>query len=158
MTSIRVVPIAVFAAVTAAVIAWALRSHARFLPTAPVPRHVLSHSHGAADYVPPAPVTGLPLVNYAGLIMLAIHLTALGIVVAAWGVRRYFRRRDIQGVPARLSFAVLVSVTAAAVTIPIAAVSLGSAILFTGTLTAAMTVLQYTFVLGVVGAAILGVP
>jgi hypothetical protein len=55
-------------------------------------------------------------------------------------------------------FAVLVATAAAVVTLPIAAVALGSAILFSATVTAAMTVLQYTFVLAVAGVAISGVP
>ncbi|MET0233773.1 MAG: hypothetical protein ABW224_03965 [Kibdelosporangium sp.] len=159
----RVVPVVAFAGVAAAVIAWALRDHARFLPTSVVPRHALgpvSHHAGEGAFVPPAPVTGDPVVNYPGLVMLAVHLTAIGIVLAAWCVRRYFRRpdRDVHSVPARLSFAALGSLAAALVTIPVAAVSLGNAILFTGTLAAAMTVLQYTFVLVIVGTALFGVP
>ncbi|MBP2324353.1 hypothetical protein JOF56_004738 [Kibdelosporangium banguiense] len=159
----RILPVVLFAAVAAAVIAWALRANARFLPTGFVPRHAFgatSHHAGEDAFVPPAPVTGDPVVNYPGLAMLAVHLTALGIVLAAWCVRRYFRRpdRNVHSVPARLSFAALGSLAAALVTIPVAAISLGNAILFTGTLAAAMTVLQYTFVLVLVGTALFGVP
>ncbi|MFC5102075.1 hypothetical protein [Kibdelosporangium philippinense] len=152
----RVAPALGFAALTAAIIAWALRDHARFLPTgAFVPRHaLLTNGHHATDYVPPAPVTGEAVINYPGLIMLAIHLTAAGILAAAWLVRRHVRDQ----VKARLSFAVLGSLTAGLVTIPVAAITLGNAILFTGTLAAAMTVLQYTFVLVVAGTTLFGVP
>ncbi|MCE7001495.1 hypothetical protein LWC34_01360 [Kibdelosporangium philippinense] len=104
--------------------------------------------------MPPAPVTGEAVINYPGLIMLAIHLTAAGILAAAWLVRRHVRDQ----VKARLSFAVLGSLTAGLVTIPVAAITLGNAILFTGTLAAAMTVLQYTFVLVVAGTTLFGVP
>ncbi len=154
----RVVPVVGFAVVTAAVIAWALRDHARFLPTgAFVPRHALVTSgHHQAEYVPPAPVTGSAVVNYPGLVVLAVHLTAVGILGAAWLTRRYFRETD--HFKARFSFAVLGSVLAALVTIPVAAMTLGNAILFTGTVAAAMTVLQYTFVLVVAGTALFGVP
>jgi hypothetical protein len=161
---LRVGPVVVFAVGTAAVIAWALRDNARFLPTTVVPLHDLvsgAHTHGeAAGYVPPAPVTGAPLANYPGLVMLAVHLTAIGIVAAAWSIRRSFRRpdRNVHSVPARLLFAALVALAAALVTLPIAAFTLGTAILLSATLAAAMTVLQYTFVLAIVGAAILGVP
>jgi hypothetical protein len=159
----RILPVALFAVVSAGVVAWALRDHARFLPTGFVARHAFgptSHHAGEGAFVPPAPVTAEPVVNYPGLVMLALHLTAIGIVIAAWCVRRYFRRpdRNVHSVPARLSFAVLGSLAAALVTIPVAAMSLGNAILFTGTLAAAMTVLQYTFVLVIVGTALFGVP
>ncbi|RSM77676.1 hypothetical protein DMH04_34770 [Kibdelosporangium aridum] len=145
-----------FAAVTAAVIAWALRDRARFLPTgAFVPRHALAtNGHHQNGYLPPAPVTGEAVINYPGLIMLALHLTTIAILAAAWLVRRHVRDQ----VKARLSFAVLGSVLAALVTIPVAAMTLGNAILFTGTVAAAMTVLQYTFVLVVAGTALFGVP
>jgi hypothetical protein len=155
----RILPVALFAAVSAAVVSWALRDNARFLPTGFVPRHAFgptSHHAGEGAFVPPAPVTADPVVNYPGLVMLAVHLTAIGIVIAAWCVRRYFRQPD--SVPARLSFAVLAALTTALVTIPVAAMSLGNAILFTGTVAAAMTVLQYTFVLVIVGTALFGVP
>jgi hypothetical protein len=155
---LRIVPAVSFAGVAAAVIAWALRDNARFLPYKVVQRQALvQSSHGHSDFVPPAPVTGAPLVNYTGLVMLALHLVVAGVLLAAWLVRRVFRLEP-SGVRARLSFAVMISVAAALVTIPVAAVSLGSAILFTATLAAAMTVLQYTFVLGIVGAVIFGVP
>jgi hypothetical protein len=159
----RVLPVVLFAATAAAVIAWALRDNARFLPTGVVPRHAFgpaSHHAGEGAFIPPAPVTADPVVNVPGLVMLAVHLTAIGILIAAWCVRRYFRRpdRNVSSVPARLSFAVLGSLAAAVVTIPVAAMSLGNAILFTGTLAAAMTVLQYTFVLVIVGTALFGVP
>jgi hypothetical protein len=153
----RVLPVAGFAAISAAVIALALRDNARFLPTGFVPRHAFGSHHSGEDaFVPPPPVTADPVVNYPGLVMLAIHLTAIGIVLAAWGVRRAFRSSD--GVMARIAFAAAGSVAAGLATIPVAAVSLGNAILFTGTLAAAMTVLQYTFVLVVAGTAVFGVP
>jgi hypothetical protein len=158
-TAPRVLPVVVFAAVAAGVMAWALRDNARFLPTGFVPRHALgSTSHHAGDgaFVQPPPITGVSIVNYPGLIMLAIHLTAVGIVAAAWAIRRAFRGKD--SAAARIAFAAAGSVAAAVATIPVAAVSLGNAILFTGTLAAAMTVLQYTFVLVVAGTAWLGVP
>jgi hypothetical protein len=158
-TRLRILPVALFAAVAAATIAWALRDNARFLPTGVVPRHAFGPtSHHAAEgaFVPPAPVTADPMVNYPGLIMLAIHLTAIGIALTAWCVRKYARQPE--SVPARLAFAALAAITAALITIPVAAISLGNAILFTGTLAAAMTVLQYTFVLVIVGTALVGVP
>jgi hypothetical protein len=160
---LRIGPVVGLAVAVSAVIAWALRDNARFLPKAVVPLHALApfhdHSEGTV-YVPPAPVTGAPLVNYPGLVMLAVHLTAIGIVAAAWCIRRYFRRpdRNVHSVPARLLFAVLVALAAATVTLPVAAMSLGSAILFSGTVAAATTVLQYTFVLAIVGTVVVGVP
>nr|WP_042186400.1 hypothetical protein [Kibdelosporangium sp. MJ126-NF4]CEL17250.1 hypothetical protein [Kibdelosporangium sp. MJ126-NF4]CTQ91520.1 hypothetical protein [Kibdelosporangium sp. MJ126-NF4] len=152
------VPVILFALAAAAVIAWALRDHARFLPTgAFVPRHALAATgHHQTAYLPPPPVTGSAVVNYPGLIMLATHLTAVVIVGSAWLVRRYFRSPD--QLSARFSFAVLGSVASAVVTVPVAAITLGNAILFTGTVAAAMTVLQYTFVLVVAGTALFGVP
>jgi hypothetical protein len=156
---LRILPVALFAAAAAAMIAWALRDNARFLPTGVVPRHAFGPaSHHAAEgaFIPPAPVTADPVVNYPGLIMLAIHLTAIGIALTAWCVRRYVRQPE--SVPAQLTFAALAAITAALITIPVAAISLGNAILFTGTLAAAMTVLQYTFVLVIVGTALVGVP
>jgi hypothetical protein len=161
---LRVVPVVALALGAAALIAWALRDNARFLPKTVVPLHALggsSHSHSdTSSYVPPAPVTGDAVVNYPGLILLAVHLVAIGIVVVTWAIRRYYRRtnKSVHSVPARFVFAALVALSAALITLPIAAVSLGNAILFTGTLAAAMTVLQYTFVLGIVGVAIFGVP
>ncbi|ONI70837.1 hypothetical protein ALI144C_50525 [Actinosynnema sp. ALI-1.44] len=151
-------PVVLFALTAAAVIAWALRDHARFLPTgAFVPRHALATTgHHQNDYLPPPPVTGSAVVNYPGLVILAIHLTAVAILGAAWVVRRYFRSPGLFS--ARFSFAVMGSVASAAVTVPVAAITLGNAILFTGTVAAAMTVLQYTFVLVVVGTALFGVP
>lgn len=159
----RVLPVVLFAAMAAGIMAWTLRDNARFLPTGFVPRHAFgptSHHAGEGAFIPPAPVTADPVVNYPGLLMLAVHLTAIGIVLAAWCVRRYFRRsdRNVDSVSARLSFAVLGSLAVALVTIPVAAMSLGNAILFTATLAAAMTVLQYTFVLVIVGTALFGVP
>lgn len=153
----RVVPVVTLAVGTAAVVAWALREHARFLPTEIVPRHaLLTGGHHGSGFVPPAPVTADPVVNYPGLVMLALHLTAIGVVAAAWCVRRFARAVD--RFAARVSFAVMGSVVSALVTVPVAAMSLGNAILFTGTIAAAMTVLQYTFVLLVAATALFGVP
>jgi hypothetical protein len=154
---LRVTPVVLVALGAAVVITWALRDNARFLPKAMVSRHALAQmGDHPMGYVPPAPVTGSALVNYPGLIMLAVHLTAIIVALAAVVIRR--THRNVHSVPARLLFAVLVALAAAVVTLPIAAVALGSAILFSATVTAAMTVLQYTFVLAVAGVAIFGVP
>ncbi|TCO52843.1 hypothetical protein [Actinocrispum wychmicini] len=158
---VRVVPVIVFALAAAAVIAWALRENARFLPRSVVPLHnIIDHGHGSSGYVEPAPVTGSAVANYPGLVMFAIHLMAVGIVAVAWLVRRRYGRSDrsVHSVSARLVFAVFAALAAALVTLPVATMSLGTAILFSGTLTAAMTVMQYTFVLAVVGVAVIGVP
>lgn len=154
---VRVIPVVLFATAAAVAIAWALRENARFLPRSVVPLHnLLSNGHGSSGYVEPAPVTGSAVVNVAGLIFLAIHLTGFAVLAVAWVVRRYFR--DADSVTALIVFALLVGFVAALITLPIAAVTVGTAILFTATLTAAMTVFQYCFVLAVVGAAVIGVP
>jgi hypothetical protein len=154
---LRVTPVVLFALGASVVITWSLRDNARFLPKELVSRHALAQmGEHPMGYVPPAPVTGSALVNYPGLIMLAVHLTAVIVAAAAWVIRR--SHRNVHSVPARLLFAVSVSLAAAVVTLPIAAVSLGTAILFSATVTAAMTVLQYTFVLTVAGVTIFGVP
>ena len=158
---VRMTPVVVFAAATAALMAWTLRDNARYLPTAPAPLPALlmaaGHGHGAGDgYTPPAPITGDPLVNYVGLAFLALHLMIAAVAAAAWLVRK--SRKDSQRVGSRLLFALLAAAIAAAVTFPVAAITLGSAIPFTATAAAAGTVLQYGFVLAVAGAALLGVP
>ncbi|MEV4315385.1 hypothetical protein [Actinocrispum sp. NPDC049592] len=137
--------------------AWSLRDNARFLPFREISRHALAQmdGHAMTGYVPPAPVTGEAVINYPGLIMFALHLTAICIAVAAWAVRR---RWNVHSVLTRVVFAGVVAIGAAAVTLPIAGMSLGTAILFSGTVAAAMAVLQYTFVLVLVGTAFFGVP
>ena len=158
---VRMTPVVVFAAATAALMAWTLRENARYLPTAPAPLPALllsaGHGHGAGDgYTPPAPITGDALVSYVGLAFLALHVMIAAFALAAWLVRK--SRKDSQRLASLLLFALVAAVIAAAVTFPVAAVTLGSAIPFTATAAAAGTVLQYGFVLGIAGSALLGVP
>jgi hypothetical protein len=152
----RVVPVVVLAAGIAGLIAWALRAHAEFLPSGREAPHLSGHSHGTAVYVPPPPVAGEAVANYAGLIMVALHVLLAGVALTAWGVRRWLARPH--GLLAQVVFAGAVSVASALVTVVMAAVLLDTAISSGATVAAAVSVARYAFVLAVVSSTVLGLP
>jgi hypothetical protein len=166
-TGLRMTPVASLAAANSALIAWALRAHAEFLPPGRTAPHALvasaisahGHAGGVAVYEPPPTVTGDALANYAGLGVAALHLMLVGVVVAAWGSRRWFRPSfvDTHRLLVRVVFAASVAVASALVALGAAAL-LGSAISFTATVSASVTVLRYSFVLVLVSVAVLDLP
>jgi hypothetical protein len=167
-TGLRMTPVAVLAAANAALIAWALRAHAEFLPKGPTAAHLLmapatsrhGHADGAAAVAElPPPVTGDALANYAGLAVVALHLMLAGVVVAVWVSRRWFRPSvvDTGRILARMTFAAMVAVASALVTIGAAGL-LGSAISFTSAVSASVTVLRYSFVVALISSIALGMP
>lgn len=163
----RMTRVAVVAAVNAVLIAWTLRSSAEFLPDGRTTPHMLiaaaSPRHGHADgspvYEPPPAVTGDALANYTGLAVVALHLMLVGVTAAAWGSGRWFRRSfvDAHRVLVWVAFAASVAVVSASVTVVTGAL-LGSAISFTATVSASVTVLRYSFVVALVSLAVLGMP
>lgn len=165
-TRLRVTPMAVPAAGVAALIAWALRDHAEFLPSGDPVRRSLSalgtsghHGAGAANAGPPT-VAGDALASYAGLTAFALHVLLIAVAAVAYGTRRWLRSSTVDGdgFLVRLTFAGSVAVVSALVTAAMAAVLLGTAISSTATLAASATVLQYSFVLVIVFSAAFGVP
>lgn len=160
----RTTPAAVLAAGLAALIAWALRDHAEYLPSggvaprlAPAP----GHGHGGGEvYQSPPPVAGEALANYMGLAMVALHVMLVAVVLVACGIRRWSCRpgRRSPGLLARVAFAGAVAVVAASTTLAMAVVLLGAGISFPALLAAAVTVLRYAFVFVIVSSAVLGMP
>lgn len=163
-TAPRMTPVVVFAAGVAALIAWTLRDRAAFLPNGNATRSALAsgtgHHPGGGGSSAPPPVAGDALANYAGLAALALHALIVVVAVVAYAVRRVPRRSavDAHGVLPRLVFAGTVAVMSALVTAWMAAILLGTAISPGATLAAALTVLQYSFVLVVVFTVVLGLP
>jgi hypothetical protein len=159
----RMMPVAVLAAANAALIAWALRAHAEFLPKGRMASHLLmtpghGHAGGATDGPPPA-VTGDPLANYAGLAVVALHLMLVGVAAVTWWSRRWFRPPvvDTRRILVLVTFAAMVAVASALVTIGAAGL-LGSAISFTSTVSASVAVLRYSFVVALISSVVLGMP
>jgi hypothetical protein len=153
----------VLAAAIAAVTAWALRDNAEFLPSGPtVPNLVAAagHGHTTGGYVPPPAILGEALANYAGLGMVALHALLIAVIAVAYCLRRVLRRStvDTNGVLVTVIFAASVAVTSALVAACMATVLLGAAISFTATLTTALIVLRYSFVLTLAVTAVLGLP
>lgn len=163
---LRVTPVVVPAAGVAALIAWALRDHAEFLPSGDQVRRSLSalgasgHHGAGGGYAGPPAVAGDALASYAGLTAFALHLLMIAVAAAGYGMRRWSRRSavDGRGVLVRLTFAGSIAVVSALVTAGMAAVLLGTAITSTATLAASITVLQYSFVLVIALSAAFGVP
>jgi hypothetical protein len=165
-TGLRMTPVAVLAVANAALIAGMLRAHAEFLPEGRMAARIVlasassrHHAGGATVYAPPPAVVGDALANYAGLAAVAAHLMLVGVVVASWGSRRWFRSSvvDTHRLLVQVTFAVLVAVVSALVTAG-TAVLLGSAISFTGVVSAAVAVARYSFVLVLVSLVVLGLP
>lgn len=165
MTGLRVTPVVVYAAGVAAVIAWALRDRAEFLPSDDVIRRSMSAvaspgHHGAGGFEAPPAVAGDSLASYAGLTAFALHALMIAVAVAGFAMRHWTRRSTVDGngVLVRLVFAGAVAVVAALVTAVMATMLLGAAISSTATLAASITVLQYSFVLVIAFSAAFGVP
>lgn len=165
-TGLRVTPVVVQAVGIAALIAWALRDHAEFLPSGDVIRRSMSAAgasghHGVGGgFVAPAAVAGDPLASYAGLTAFALHVLMIAVAVAGFAMRHWTRRSavDGRGVLVRLTFAGSVAVVSALVTAAMAAMLLGAAISAAATLAASLTVLQYSFALVIVFSTAFGVP
>jgi len=117
------------------------------------------HAGGVVVYALPPAVTGDALANYVGLAVVALHLMLVGVTVAAWGSRRWFLPSvvDTHRVLVRVAFAASVAFVSALATIGTAGL-LGSAITFTATVAASVTVLRYSFVLVLVSLAVLDLP
>lgn len=162
---LRLTPVVLQAAGVAALIAWALRDHAEYLPSGEVIRRSMSAlsaggHHGGGTFVAPAAVAGNSLASYAGLAAFALHALMIVVAVAGIALRRWTRGSTVDGggVVVRLVFAGSVAVVAALVTAVMAAVLLGTAISSAATLAASITVLQYSFVLVIAFSAAFGVP
>jgi hypothetical protein len=156
----RAGPVVGFAVLGALPMAWALRAHARFLPSGTIPQPIGGgHGHGQMT-TPPDPITGVPAANYPGLVFLGVYcLLALVAAVACWVVRVSRRLRGgADGVGAGLAFAAAFAMVTAVTTPVVGALSLGPAISFANTIAAAAVVAQYAFVLAIVGVAVFGVP
>jgi hypothetical protein len=137
----------------AVLIAWTLRDRAAYLnagaPSLLPPLPGGGHHDGTGDLgSPPPPIVRETVANYAGLIMVAAHLTIAGVLGCAALTRRLTRRLPaVRDTGTALLFAVGCALWAALMTMPTAALSIGNAITFANTLAASITVLQYSFVL-----------
>jgi hypothetical protein len=164
-TSLRLTPVVLQAAGVAALIAWALRDNAEYLPSGEVIRRSMSAlssggHHGGGTFVAPAAVAGNSLASYAGLAAFALHALMIAVAVAGIAVRRWIRSSTVDGggVVVRLVFAGSVAAVAALTTAVMATVLLGPAISSTATLAASITVLQFSFVLVLAFSVAFGVP
>lgn len=151
----RVVPLALLAFGVAALIAWAIRDRASYLDTGArslLPQTVSGGHHGGSGGPSrPPPITRERLVNYVGIAMLAAHATLAGVLISATVTRRLSRRiRLSQRIGAPLTFATGCAVCAALATVPVALGSVGAAISLRNSVSAAVTVLQYAFVLALI--------
>lgn len=164
-SGLRVTPVVLQAVGVAALIAWALRANAEYLPSDNAIRRSMSAlgaggHHGGGEFVAPPAVAGNALASYAGLTAFALHALMIAVAVAGFAMRHWTRRSTVDGngVLVRVVFAGSVAVVAALVTAGMAVVLLGAAISSTATLAASITVLQYSFVLVIAFSAAFGVP
>ncbi|KZB86503.1 hypothetical protein [Amycolatopsis regifaucium] len=140
----------------AAVMAWAIRDWASYLDIAlsrPSSRPAGTGHHAVAGgtLTPPPAIAARAVPNLLGITLLAAHVTAANVLLAAAAARRWVSGR----IAATLVFATVCAVSTASATIPLAKLTVGDAISPGNTLSAAITVLQYSFVLALVVAATL---
>ncbi|WP_145926577.1 hypothetical protein [Amycolatopsis orientalis] len=149
-----VTPLVLFAIVLAAVMAWVIRDWASYLDITPSPSSSPSAGtghHAGLDgaLTPPPAIAARAVPNLFGITLLAAHVTTANVLLAGAAARRWAAGR----IPAVLIFAAMSAVFTASATIPLAKLTVGNAISPGNTLSAAITVLQYSFVLALVGAA-----
>jgi hypothetical protein len=154
-----VTPLILFAVALAAVVAWVIRDWASYLditPSQPSSRLAGAGHHSALDgtLTPPPAIAARAVPNLIGITLLAVHVTAANVLLAGAAARRWTTGR----IPAVLVFATTSAVLTASATIPLAKLTVGNAISPGNTLSAAITVLQYSFVLALVVPAPLHLP
>jgi hypothetical protein len=147
-TSWPATPLVLLAIALAVVMAWAIRDWASYLDAgAQSPPHSPASTghHGGPDgaLTPPPAIAALTVPNFAGITLLAAHATMACVLLAGTAARRWAAGR----IPAMLVFATTSALLTASATIPLAHLTIGNAISPGNTLSAAITVFRYSFVL-----------
>lgn len=147
-------PLVLLAIALAAVVAWQIRDWSSYLDVKPRPVSLLPagaghHAGTGGSLTPPPAIVASAVPNFAGITMLAAHVTMVSVVLAAAATRRWAAARRIT---AALVFAATSAVLSASMTIPLAGLTVGNAISRGNTMSAAITVLQYSFVLSLLAA------
>ncbi|MEU7475011.1 hypothetical protein AB0A63_03440 [Lentzea sp. NPDC042327] len=148
-------PLALLAIVLAAVVAWQIRDWSSYLDVRPrqsslLPAGAGHHAGtGGGALAPPPAIVAHAVPNFVGITLLAAHVTMAIVVLAGAATRRWAATRRIT---AALVFAATAAVLSASVTIPLAGLTVGNAISRGNTMSAAITVLQHSFVLSLLAA------
>ncbi|MEV6716732.1 hypothetical protein AB0M48_32395 [Lentzea sp. NPDC051208] len=150
-------PLVLLAIALAAVMAWQIRDWSSYLDVRPrslslLPADAGHHAGADGTLTPPPAIVACAVPNFAGITMLAAHATMASVLLAMVATRRWATAGRITAV---LVFAATSAVLSASVTIPLAALTVGNAISRGNTMSAAITVLQYSFVLSLLAAVVL---
>ncbi|MCX2954727.1 hypothetical protein [Lentzea sp. NEAU-D7] len=146
-------PLALLAIVLGAIVAWQIRDWSSYLDVSSRWLPVLTagaghHSEAEGTLTPPPAIVANAVPNFVGITLLAAHATMASLLLAVVASRRWAARR----ITALLVFAATSAVLSASVTIPLAGLTVGNAIAPGNTMSAAITVLQYSFVLSLLAA------
>ncbi|MEU3765007.1 hypothetical protein AB0E55_08090 [Amycolatopsis keratiniphila] len=141
-------PLVLLAIVLAAVMAWQIRDWSSYLDVRPRSPSLLlagagHHTGASGARTPPPAIAARAIPNFAGITLLAVHATTASVLLAGAVTRRW----AAGNIPAVLIFAATSAVLSASATIPLTWFTVGNAISPGNTLSAAITVLQYSFVL-----------
>ncbi|QKV74049.1 hypothetical protein [Amycolatopsis sp. Hca4] len=154
VTARSTTPLVLLAVGLAAVVAWQLRDWSSCSDVAPPeppagPIGAGHHLGAGGTRTPPPAIAASAVPNFAGITLLAAHVTTAGVLLAVAAARRWAAGR----IAAVLVFAATVAVFTASATIPLASLTIGTGISRGNTLSAAVTVLRYSFVLSLLVAA-----
>ncbi|AGM07999.1 hypothetical protein [Amycolatopsis keratiniphila] len=141
-------PLVLLAIALAAVMAWQIRDWSSYLDVRPrspslLPAGAGHHTGASGARTPPPAIAARAILNFAGITLLAAHATTASVLLAGAVTRRW----ATGNIPAMLIFAATSAVLSASATIPLTRFTVGNAISPGNTLSAAITVLQYSFVL-----------